>query len=80
MTLSNRHLLPRRNFCFCCTGAGFAATGGWLTSRAAFAEARGLVSPIKDSAATAPPFFKRKLPPKGIGMHCDVSIFQFMCR
>jgi glyoxylase-like metal-dependent hydrolase (beta-lactamase superfamily II) len=31
-----------------------AATGGWLTPREAFAEARGLVSLIKDSAATSP--------------------------
>ncbi len=28
--------------------------GGWLTPRQAFAEARGLVSLIKDSAATSP--------------------------
>ncbi|HTI83252.1 MAG TPA: MBL fold metallo-hydrolase, partial [Acetobacteraceae bacterium] len=47
--------LPRRLFCFCCLGAGAtAATGGWLTPRQAFAEARGIVSLIKDSAATAP--------------------------
>jgi hypothetical protein len=36
------------------TGAGFAATGGWLTPRQAFAEARGLVTLIKDSAAFSP--------------------------
>ena len=48
-------LLSRRHFCLCCIGgAGFAATGGWLTPREAFAEARGLVSLIKDSAATSP--------------------------
>jgi glyoxylase-like metal-dependent hydrolase (beta-lactamase superfamily II) len=35
-------------------GAALAATGGWLTPREAFAEARGLVSLIKDSAATSP--------------------------
>jgi glyoxylase-like metal-dependent hydrolase (beta-lactamase superfamily II) len=47
--------LSRRHFCFCCVaGATMAATGGWLTPRAAFAEARGLVSLIKDSAATSP--------------------------
>lgn len=31
--------------------AGLAATGGWLSPREAYAEARGLVSLIKDSAA-----------------------------
>ena len=39
----------------CCIAAGtFAATGGWFSPRAACAEARGLVSLIKDSAATSP--------------------------
>ena len=39
----------------CCIAAGtFAATGGWLSPRAVYAEARGLVSLIKDSAATSP--------------------------
>jgi glyoxylase-like metal-dependent hydrolase (beta-lactamase superfamily II) len=52
---SKQALLSRRHFCLCCLGsAAFAATGGWLTPRAAFAEARGLVSLIKDSAATSP--------------------------
>jgi hypothetical protein len=47
--------LSRRHFCFCCVaGATMAATSGWLTPREAFAEARGLVSLIKDSAATSP--------------------------
>jgi glyoxylase-like metal-dependent hydrolase (beta-lactamase superfamily II) len=47
-------LLSRRGFCLCCVGATtYAATGGWLTPREAFAEARGLVSLIKDSAATS---------------------------
>src|SRR6476659_3914247 len=47
--------LSRRHFCLCCvTGAAFAATGGWLTPRQAFAEARGLVTLIKDSAASSP--------------------------
>jgi glyoxylase-like metal-dependent hydrolase (beta-lactamase superfamily II) len=50
-----RRHLPRRQFCSCCLGgAALAATGTWLTPRQAFAEARGLVSLIKDSAATAP--------------------------
>ena len=52
---SKQALLSRRHFCLCCLGgAAFAATGGWLTPREAFAEARGLVSLIKDSAATSP--------------------------
>jgi hypothetical protein len=52
MALRQRGPLSRRKFCFCCmTGAAFAATGGWLTPRQAFAEARGLVTLIKDSAA-----------------------------
>ncbi|WP_377810241.1 MBL fold metallo-hydrolase [Azospirillum sp. A29] len=46
------HMLSRRGFCLCCMGAaGLAATGGWLSPREAYAEARGLVSLIKDSAA-----------------------------
>jgi len=47
--------LSRRRFCLCCVGgAAFAATGGWLTPRQAFSEARGIVSLIKDSAAASP--------------------------
>src|SRR5499425_2047538 len=47
--------LSRRHFCLCCmTGAAFASTGGWLSPRQAFAEARGLVTLIKDSAASSP--------------------------
>src|SRR5580698_1259878 len=50
-----RHHLSRRGFCLCCIAAGtFAATGGWLSPRAAYAEARGLVTLIKDSAASSP--------------------------
>jgi glyoxylase-like metal-dependent hydrolase (beta-lactamase superfamily II) len=50
--MKNEHILSRRGFCLCCIGAaGFAATGGWLSPREAYAEARGLVSLIKDSAA-----------------------------
>jgi glyoxylase-like metal-dependent hydrolase (beta-lactamase superfamily II) len=50
-----KYSLSRRHFCFCCIGAaGYAATAGWLTPRQAYAEARGIVSLIKDSAATAP--------------------------
>jgi glyoxylase-like metal-dependent hydrolase (beta-lactamase superfamily II) len=55
MGMREKHLLSRRHFCLCCmTGAAFAATGGWLTPRQAFAEARGLVTLIKDSAASSP--------------------------
>jgi glyoxylase-like metal-dependent hydrolase (beta-lactamase superfamily II) len=47
--------LSRRGFCLCCVGVGALATaGGWFTPRQAFAEARGLVSLIKDSAAVSP--------------------------
>jgi glyoxylase-like metal-dependent hydrolase (beta-lactamase superfamily II) len=47
--------LSRRGFCLCCVGgATFAATNGWLTPREAYAEARGLVTLIKDSAAVSP--------------------------
>lgn len=38
----------------CAGGAAFVATGGWLTPLEAFAEARGIVSLIKDSAARSP--------------------------
>lgn len=48
------HSMSRRGFCLCCVGATFAATAGWLSPRQAYAEARGLVSLIKDSAATSP--------------------------
>src|SRR5499427_4646260 len=55
MGLRRRDLLSRRHFCLCCmTGTAFAATGAWLTPRQAFAEARGLVTLIKDSAASSP--------------------------
>ncbi|TYL97003.1 MBL fold metallo-hydrolase [Bradyrhizobium rifense] len=55
MASSNLHSMSRRGFCLCCVGgAAFAATAGWLSPRQAYAEARGLVSLIKDSAATSP--------------------------
>jgi glyoxylase-like metal-dependent hydrolase (beta-lactamase superfamily II) len=55
MSLGHRQKMSRRGFCLCCVGgATFTATGGWLTPRQAFAEARGLVSLIKDSAAISP--------------------------
>ncbi|MER9363435.1 MBL fold metallo-hydrolase [Mesorhizobium sp. M0500] len=52
---ARRHLLSRRGFCLCCMAAfAGAVTGGWLTPREAFAEARGIVSLIKDGAAVSP--------------------------
>src|ERR1700755_1702294 len=53
MKAAKENLLSRRHFCLCCIG-GAAALSGWMTPRQAFAEARGLVSLIKDSAATSP--------------------------
>jgi hypothetical protein len=55
MQFSQRKSLSRRRFCLCCVGGAlYTATGGWLTPRQAFAEARGIVSLIKDSAAVLP--------------------------
>jgi glyoxylase-like metal-dependent hydrolase (beta-lactamase superfamily II) len=55
MEYSRQGQLSRRHFCLCCVaGATYATTNGWLTPRQAFAEARGLVSLIKDSAASSP--------------------------
>jgi glyoxylase-like metal-dependent hydrolase (beta-lactamase superfamily II) len=56
MTSPQAYMLSRRHFCLCCIGGGatFVAANGWLTPREAFAEARGIVSLIKDSAATSP--------------------------
>ena len=51
----DRRGFPRRHFCFCCLGgSALAASGAWLSPSEAFAEARGLVTLIKDSAATTP--------------------------
>ncbi len=52
MGISRGGLLSRRRLCFCCIGG--AVAGGWLTPREVFAEARGIVSLIKDSAAASP--------------------------
>jgi glyoxylase-like metal-dependent hydrolase (beta-lactamase superfamily II) len=55
MTLAHPRFQSRRHFCLCCiAGTTCAATKGWLTPGEAFAEARGIVSLIKDSAATSP--------------------------
>ena len=51
--LKNRSI-SRRNFCLCCLGGAATAAKGWLSPHQAFAEARGIVSLIKDSAATSP--------------------------
>jgi glyoxylase-like metal-dependent hydrolase (beta-lactamase superfamily II) len=52
--MRSEYLISRREFCLCGMGAAsFAATGGWMSPREAYAEARGLVSLIKDSAAKA---------------------------
>ncbi len=53
MSHAHSHM-SRRQFCLCGVSAAvFTATGGWLTPREAFAEARGLVSLLKDHAAVA---------------------------
>jgi len=55
MEVPSGGLLSRRRLCLCCIGgAAGAAAGGWLTPRDVFAEARGIVSLIKDSAAVSP--------------------------
>ena len=55
MQFSRGRSVSRRSFCLCCVGGAlYTATGGWLTPREAFAEARGIVSLIKDSAAVSP--------------------------
>jgi glyoxylase-like metal-dependent hydrolase (beta-lactamase superfamily II) len=54
MPAPRQHPLTRRDFCFCCVSASAVAAGGWLSPRKAYAEARGLVSLIKDSAAASP--------------------------
>jgi glyoxylase-like metal-dependent hydrolase (beta-lactamase superfamily II) len=46
--------MTRRGFCLCCVAsATFAAGGGWLTPRAAYAEAKNIVEMIRADAATA---------------------------
>src|SRR6267378_5779215 len=55
MSYARALMLSRRHFCLCCVASTVHVAGsGWLTPRQAFAEARGLVSLIKDSAATSP--------------------------
>ncbi len=48
------HAMTRRGFCLCCVASTtFAAGGGWLTPRAAYAEAKNIVEMIRADAATA---------------------------
>src|ERR1700745_4279302 len=55
MPALSRHIMSRRGFCLCCMAATtVAASGGWLTPRQAFAEARNIVDLIRDGAARAP--------------------------
>ena len=55
MPFSRERSVSRRSVCLCCvSAAAYTATGGWFTPREAFAEARGLVSLFKDSAAVSP--------------------------
>src|SRR5215469_7083483 len=55
MASSSQHIMSRRGFCLCCMAATtVAASGGWLTPRQAFAEARNIVDLIRDDAAKAP--------------------------
>jgi glyoxylase-like metal-dependent hydrolase (beta-lactamase superfamily II) len=54
MGMSKEKFLSRRGFCLCCLGGAAATAGAWLAPHQAFAEARGIVSLIKDSAATSP--------------------------
>jgi glyoxylase-like metal-dependent hydrolase (beta-lactamase superfamily II) len=54
MAPSSKYIISRRGFCLCCMAATtVAASGGWLTPREAFAEARNIVDLIRDGAATA---------------------------
>src|SRR4029077_1681505 len=54
MASTRQYSLTRRGFCLCCIGsATFAATGGWLTPRQVFAEARNIVDLFRDEAAKA---------------------------
>src|SRR6516225_11800555 len=55
MATLNQHIMSRRGFCLCCMAATtVAATGGWLSPRQAFAEARNIVDLIRDDAAKSP--------------------------
>ncbi len=54
MTYARQHHLSRRGFCLCCLGVTtFAATGGWLSPREVFAQAKGIVDGMRSEAVTA---------------------------
>lgn len=51
----NRNSMSRRGFCLCCVGAtAFAAQGGWLSPREAYAYGEGIVDLIRSEAAKTP--------------------------
>jgi glyoxylase-like metal-dependent hydrolase (beta-lactamase superfamily II) len=52
MSSASQHQFSRGAFCLCCIGSAIFAA--WLTPRQAFAQARGIVTLIKDSAASSP--------------------------
>lgn len=53
--VDGKRMMSRRRFCLCCVaGVAAAGTSSWLTPRDAYAEARGVVTLLKDSAASAP--------------------------
>jgi glyoxylase-like metal-dependent hydrolase (beta-lactamase superfamily II) len=55
MASPSQHLMSRRGFCLCCMAATTAAaSGGWLTPRQAFAEARNIVDTIREEASKTP--------------------------
>jgi glyoxylase-like metal-dependent hydrolase (beta-lactamase superfamily II) len=55
MASLSQHIMSRRGFCLCCvTATTAAASGGWLTPRQAFAQARNIVDMIRNEAAKAP--------------------------
>ena len=55
MTQARQHALSRRRFCLCCVAAPALASGAaWLSPRAAYAEAMGIVALIKSEAARSP--------------------------
>jgi glyoxylase-like metal-dependent hydrolase (beta-lactamase superfamily II) len=55
MRNAHRPVVSRRGFCLCCLASTtYAATGGWLTPKQAFAEARNVVDSMRGEAANAP--------------------------
>jgi glyoxylase-like metal-dependent hydrolase (beta-lactamase superfamily II) len=67
MASTSRHTMSRRGFCLCCLAAT-TASGGWLTPRQAFAEARNIVDMIRDEAAKSPIKIHR--------LHGNVSVLE----